>query len=160
MAEVGENGGQQAAEQPVFHVEKLYLKDFSYESPNSPAIFKESEEPKVEFNLDTSANKMGETGYEVTLHVTTKVTVKDKLLFLIEVSYAGLFVVRNVPEPQVPMLIGIECPNILFPYVRQLVSHAVTEGGFKPLVLDPINFAAVYHQAQARKQAEGQPTVN
>lgn len=149
---------QDAANQPVFHIEKLYLKDLSFESPNSPEIFQTNLEPKVEFTLNTSAAKKGETHFEVVLKMEVKVGLEGKSLFLVDVSYAGLFMTRNIPAEHLPLLLNIECPGILFPYVRQIISEAVTNGGFKPLVLDPINFAMVYQQQQqALKQqaAEG-----
>jgi preprotein translocase subunit SecB len=143
---------QLPADQPAFHVEKLYIKDLSYESPNSPDIFSDLGEPKVEFNLNTGATQKGEEHFEATLHVTVTVKNADKTLFLIEISYGGLFLVRNFAKDQVDALLGIECPAILFPYVRRVISDLVTEGGFKPLVLDPINFAALFHQARAEEK--------
>ncbi|MBF0195137.1 MAG: protein-export chaperone SecB [Magnetococcales bacterium] len=156
MEEKSEDQNSESAkseEQPAFHVEKLYIKDLSYESPNSPDIFQDLGEPKVEFNLDTGATQKGEEHYEATLHVTVTVKNAKQTLFIIEVSYAGLFLISNFAKEQVEALLGIECPTILFPYVRRVVSELVTEGGFKPLVLDPINFAAVFHQAQQEKKA-------
>jgi preprotein translocase subunit SecB len=141
------------AEQPAFHVEKLFIKDLSYESPNSPDIFQNLGEPKVEFNLDTGATQKGEEHYEATLHVTVTVKNAEQTLFLVEISYGGIFLIRNFAKEQVDALLGIECPTILFPYVRRVISDLVTEGGFKPLVLDPINFAAVFHQAQKENKA-------
>ena len=137
------------AEQPAFHVEKLYIKDLSYESPNSPDIFTDLGEPKVEFNLNTGANQKGPDHYEATLQVNVNVKNAEKTLFMIEVIYGGLFLLRNFQKEQIDALLGIECPSILFPYVRRVISGLVTEGGFKPLVLDPINFAALFHQARA-----------
>ncbi len=140
---------------PVFHVEKIYLKDLSYESPHTPEVFMDGKEPKVEFNLDTSARKKEGDHYEVTLNVTVKVANEDRPLFLVEVDYAGLFLLRNFSKEHIPMMLGIECPSVLFPYVRQVVSGVIAEGGFKPLMLEPINFAMLYHQAQAKRQASG-----
>lgn len=142
------------SDQPAFHVEKLYTKDISYESPNAPDIFANLGEPKVEFNLNTGAVQKGPEHYEATLHVTVNVKNQEKTLFLIEVTYGGLFMIRHFAKEQVDALLGIECPSILFPYIRRIVSDLVTEGGFKPLVLDPINFAALFHQARAEKQAK------
>lgn len=137
---------------PYFHVERLYLKDLSFESPSVPDSFNFPEEPKVEFNLDSGAKKIGDNHFEVELSVTVKVTAGEKNMFLVEAVHAGLFLMRNIPEQQVPMLLGIECPSILFPYLRQVISETIINGGFKPLVLDPINFAALYHQAQQEQQ--------
>jgi preprotein translocase subunit SecB len=155
MSEQAQDNQQAASsDQPAFHVEKLYIKDLSYESPNAPDIFSDLGEPKVEFNLNTGATQKGPEHFEATLQVTVTVKNKDKTLFLIEISYGGLFLVRNFPKEQIDALLGIECPSILFPYVRRVISDLVTEGGFKPLVLDPINFAALFHQARAEEQAK------
>ncbi|MBF0455046.1 MAG: protein-export chaperone SecB [Magnetococcales bacterium] len=139
------------SDQPAFHVEKLYIKDLSFESPNTPEIFADLGEPKVEFNLNTGATQKGEDHFEATLQVTVSVKNAEKTLFLVEVSYGGIFLIRNFEKDQLDALLGIECPSILFPYIRRVVSDLVTEGGFKPLVLDPINFAALFHQARAEE---------
>ncbi|MBF0191910.1 MAG: protein-export chaperone SecB [Magnetococcales bacterium] len=142
--------------QPAFHVEKLYLKDLSFESPNTPEMFREAGEPQMEFQLETNAVQKGPEHFEAILHVTVKVHLKDNVLFLVDVTYGGLFLLRNIPREHIAPTLGIECPNILFPYVRHLVADLVTEGGFKPVVLDPINFVALYQQQlqqQARQQA-------
>ncbi|MEG3641530.1 protein-export chaperone SecB [Magnetococcus sp. PR-3] len=155
---MSENEQAAAEEAPVFHVVKLYLKDLSFESPNAPESFAVESEPKAEFNLDTKATKKDDDHYEVTLDVNVKVaTPEGKSLFLAEVTYGGLFLVKNVPDEHIPMVLGIDCPNILFPYVRQIVSSVVLEGGYKPMVLDPINFAALFQHAQQQKatQQEG-----
>ncbi|MBF0612315.1 MAG: protein-export chaperone SecB [Magnetococcales bacterium] len=148
--------------QPFFHVEKIYLKDLSFESPYTPESFFINEEPKVDFNLETTNVRRGQDIYESSIQITVKVHTDEKVWFLVEVTYAGIFRMRNIPEDRMAMLLGIECPTILFPYVRQIVSQTITEGGFKPLLLDPINFAAVYQQNQMRRQQQGEanPLVN
>ncbi len=148
-----------AMNQPVFHVEKLYLKDLSFESPNAPEVFRENLEPKVEFNLDTGASQKGPDHYESTLHITAKVVAGERVLFLVDITYAGLFVLKNLPKEHMAPTLGVECPHILFPYVRRIVSDMVVEGGFKPLLLDPINFAALYHQQQMQQQAGQQQST-
>ncbi|MBF0357718.1 MAG: protein-export chaperone SecB [Magnetococcales bacterium] len=145
---------EQGSEQAAFHVEKLYIKDLSYESPNSPDIFQNLGEPKVELNLDTGATQKGPEHYEATLHVTVTVKNAEKTLFIIEISYGGIFMIRNFAKEQVDALLGIECPTIIFPYVRRVISDLVSEGGFKPLILDPINFPAIFHQARAEEKAQ------
>ncbi len=146
--------------QPVFHIEKLYIKDLSFESPNAPEIFRENGEPQMEFHLETQATQKGAEHFESTLHVVVKVYLKENILFLVDITYAGLFLMRNIPPEHIPPTLGIECPNILFPYVRRLISDLVTEGGFKPVVLDPINFIALYQQQMQQKaqQAEAEQT--
>ncbi|MBF0589879.1 MAG: protein-export chaperone SecB [Magnetococcales bacterium] len=147
-------GAEPDTNTPIFHVEKLYLKDLSFESPHAPEVFRDGKEPKVEFNLDTAARKKEDDHYEVALNVTVKVTNEDRPLFLVEVVYGGLFLLKNFSKDHIPMMLGIECPSVLFPYVRQVVSQTITDGGFKPLVLEPINFAMLYHQAQAKRKAQ------
>lgn len=142
-----------ATDQPVFHIEKLYLKDLSFESPNAPEVFQEKAEPTVDFNLETGATSKGPEHYESTLHVTVKVLMEGRVMFLVEVTYAGLFLLRNIPAEHIQPMLGIECPNILFPYVRQVISEMVTQGGFKPMVLDPINFATLFQQAREKRQS-------
>lgn len=141
------------ADPPVFHIEKLYLKDLSFESPNTPGVFVEAGEPQLELQLETRVAQKGPEHYESILHVTVKVHLESKILFLVDVTYAGLFLLRNIPQEHIAPTMGIECPNILFPYVRRIISDQVTEGGFKPVVLDPINFAALYQQ-QLQQQSQ------
>lgn len=150
---MAEQPANQPSEQPVFHVEKLYVKDISFESPHTPEIFASKTEPTVEFSLETAASQKGPDHFEVTLHVVANVKDGEKNLFLVDITYAGLFQLRNIPKEHMGPTLGIECPHILFPYVRRLVSDLVTEGGYKPMVLDPINFAALYQQTRAREAA-------
>ncbi|MBF0116872.1 MAG: protein-export chaperone SecB [Magnetococcales bacterium] len=144
---------QQPENTPVFHVEKLYLKDLSFENPNAPEIFREENEPQIDFNLETGATQKGAEHFEATLHVTVKMVRQERTLFLVDLTFAGLFLLRNMPRELIAPMLGIECPSILFPYVRHLVSEMVTQGGFRPIVLDPINFSALYHQSRSREQA-------
>ncbi|MBF0186026.1 MAG: protein-export chaperone SecB [Magnetococcales bacterium] len=144
---------QQAETTPVFHVEKLYLKDLSFENPNAPEIFRENTEPQVDFNLETGATQKGPEHFEATLHVTVKMVNGERTLFLVELTFAGLFLLRNMPRELIAPMLGIECPSILFPYARHLVSEMITQGGFRPIVLDPINFSALYHQSRSREAA-------
>ena len=138
---------------PVFHVEKLYLKDLSFESPNTPEMFRENLEPKVDFNLEMGTTQKSAEHYETSLHVTVKVMAGERTMFLVDLTYAGLFLLRNVPQELLAPMLGIECPTVLFPYVRQLVSEMIMQGGFRPMVLDPINFSALFHQSQQKNQA-------
>jgi preprotein translocase subunit SecB len=152
--------GQPPSDQPVFHIEKLYLKDLSFESPNAPDMFLNRGQPRIDFNLDSNIERKGNEHYEVALHVTIQVVLEQKTMFLVEITYAGLFLLRHIPPEHVPVLLHVECPNVLFPYLRQIVSQVVSDGGFKPMVLEPINFAAVYQQSLQRQQAQGSgPTL-
>lgn len=153
---------QEAA--PSFAIEKLYVKDISLEVPNAPEIFLESEGPEIGIQLQTAVAALGDDAYEVTL--TTTVTAKlgeEKTVFLVEVGQAGIFRVRNVPEDNLAPLLSIACPNILFPYAREVVSDIVSRAGFAPVVLQPVNFEALYaarlEQAAAEAAAAEQATV-
>ena len=115
--------------QPVFGIEKLYVKDLSIEVPNAPEIFLEREQPQVEIQLNTGGRAVGEGVYEVVLTVTVTAKISDKTVFLVEVGQAGIFRIQNVPEEQLEPLIAVACPNILFPYAREAVSDAVSRAG-------------------------------
>lgn len=133
-------------EQPVFGIEKLYVKDLSVEVPNAPEIFLEREAPQVEIQLNTSGKGLGDGAYEVVLTVTVTAKLPEKTVFLVEVGQGGIFRVMNVPNEQIEPLLAVACPNILFPYAREAVSDAVSRAGFQPIVLQPVNFEAMYMQ--------------
>ena len=139
-------------EAPTFAIEKLYIKDFSLEVPNAPAIFLERDTPEVGLQLQTGALKVGDDIFEVTLTATVTAKLDEKVVFLVEVAQAGLFVIRNVPEENLEPLLAIACPNILFPYAREVVSTSVTRAGFAPVILQPVNFEAMY-AARAQEQS-------
>ncbi|MBU3696506.1 protein-export chaperone SecB [Dechloromonas sp.] len=132
--------------QPVFGIEKLYVKDLSVEVPNAPEIFLEREQPQIEIQLNTGGRGVGEGVFEVVLTVTVTAKLAEKTVFLVEVGQAGIFRIMNVPEEQIEPLIAVACPNILFPYAREAVSDAVTRAGFQPIVLQPVNFEGMYMQ--------------
>lgn len=142
--------------QPVFGIEKLYVKDLSLEVPNAPEIFLEREAPQINIQLNTSGRGVGENVYEVVLTITVTAKAGEKTVFLVEVGQAGIFRIQNVPEDQMEPLIAVACPNILFPYAREAVSDAVTRAGFQPIVLQPVNFEGMYMQ-RLQEQA-GAPT--
>ncbi|UCV02975.1 protein-export chaperone SecB [Dechloromonas denitrificans] len=147
-------------EQPVFGIEKLYVKDLSVEVPNAPEIFLEREAPQVEIQLNTGGRGVGEGVFEVVLTVTVTAKMGEKTVFLVEVGQAGIFRIQNVPEDQIEPLIAVACPNILFPYARETVSDAVTRAGFQPIVLQPVNFEAMYMQRlQAQAPAPADTTI-
>ncbi len=138
--------------QPVFSIEKLYVKDLSLEVPGAPQIFLEREAPQVNVQLRTEAQNIDEGVYEVVLTVTVSALIgEDRTLFLVEVAQGGIFQIRNVPEADLEPVMMIGCPNILFPYAREAVSDAVTRAGFQPVLLSPVNFETLY-QSQ-RQQA-------
>ncbi|MFN5445943.1 MAG: protein-export chaperone SecB [bacterium] len=141
---------QVADQQPIFNIQRVYLKDMSLEQPNSPAIFLEQEGPSIEVAIDINSESLAEAIFESTITITVTAKNKDKTAFLVEGKQAGIFEVRNVPEDQLEPLLGIACPNILYPYLRANIADMVTRAGFPPIHLNEINFEAFYQQ---RKQA-------
>lgn len=140
-------------ENPVFNIEKLFVKDLSVEVPNAPQIFLERDAPDVSIQLQTSAQGIDEGIFEVVLTVTVSAKIQDKTVFLVEVGQGGIFRVANVPQENLEPLLSIACPNILFPYCREVVSDAVTRAGFAPVVLQPVNFEALYMSRLEQEQA-------
>ena len=145
---------------PVFQIQRIYLKDLSLEQPNSPQILLEQAQPQVEINLGLGAEPIGEGVYEVTVTATVTTKVNDKTLFLVEAKQGGIFEIRNIPEEQLRQILGIACPGIVYPYLRAIVSDVCTRAGFPPVVLSEVNFQAMYEaqQAQALAQANGAAT--
>ena len=144
-----------AQNQPVFSIEKLYVKDISLEIPNAPQVFLEREAPQVDIQLHHQSNRVDDGVFQTVLTVTVTAKAKEKTLFLVEVGQAGIFTIRNIPDPDMEPVLGIACPNILFPYVREVISDVVTRAGFPPVLLSPVNFEALF-QAQRQAQAEQQ----
>ena len=139
--------------QPVFVVEKLFVKDLSVEVPNAPKIYLEREAPQVEIQMNNTANPIDDGYYEVLLTVTVTAKFGDKPAFLVEVTQGSVFQIRNVPPGEIDVVLGITCPNILYPYAREVVSDAVVRAGFPPVILSPINFEAIYQARQQERQA-------
>ena len=144
----------EATQQPIFSIEKLYVKDLSLEIPGAPGIFLEHETPQVDVQLHTQGRPLDEGVYEVVLTVTVTAKVKDKTMFLVEAGQAGIFQIRNVPQQELEPILGVLCPNILFPYARETISNVVTRAGFPPVILNPMNFEALYQQ-QRQQAPEG-----
>ena len=148
--------------QPVFSIEKLYVKDLSVEVPGAPQIFLERETPQVNVQLRTEGQVVEEGVYEVTLTVTVNARIgEERNLFLVEVAQAGIFQIRNLPEGELEPVMMIGCPNILVPYAREAVSDAVTRAGFQPVLLSPVNFESLYQaqRQQAIEQANGEVPI-
>ncbi len=139
--------------QPLFHIEKLYVKDLSVEVPNAPAIFMERETPQMDVNLSTASESIGEHLYQASITVTVTAKTGDKTMFLVECAQVGVFRIQNVPDDQLPMVLGIGCPNIVFPYLRETISDVVIRAGFPPVLLNPVNFEAIYQQQLAQQAA-------
>jgi len=140
------------SQQPVFSIEKIYVKDLSLEVPNAPQCFLEREQPQIDVGLRTAGAAVGEGMFDVVLTVTVTAKVGDKTLFLVEAAEGGVFQIRNVPEADLGPIIAIACPNILFPYVRETISDCVSRAGFPPVILAPVNFEALYQQQMAAAQ--------
>jgi len=150
----GSNGGGQAAAERQFLLQQLYVKDLSFEAPNAPTIFaSETGEPDVQLNLKNSHSRLDDNRFEVVLHINVHAKLNERSVFMVEIDQAGVFYVNGYADDEVRRLLGIFCPNTLFPYAREAVSSIVSKGGFPPLVLQPINFDALYAQAE-QKEAE------
>ncbi len=148
----------QQEQQPIFNIQRIYLKDMSLEQPNSPAIFLEQESPGIEVQIDVGSEQLAEGIVEATVTVTVTAKIKDKVAFLVEAKEAGIFEARNIPADQMEPLLGIACPNIIYPYLRANIADTITRAGFPPIHLTEINFEVFYHQRkQALAQAATQP---
>lgn len=146
-------------QQPTFQIEKIYVKDLSLELPNAPQVFMQSEQPQLEVQVHSDANQFADGLYQVVVTVTVTARAGEKTLFLAEAAQAGIFTLRNVPAADVDPLLGIACPNILYPYVRETISDLVTRGGFPPVLLAPVSFEAIYAQRQQAAAGAAQPQV-
>jgi preprotein translocase subunit SecB len=138
----------------TFQIEKVYLKDMSLEIPNAPQVFMQQVQPQLEVRLDTGATPFTEGYYEATVSATVTAKVGDKTLFLAEAVQAGIFQMRNVPDADLNPLLGIACPTILFPYLREAISDLVIRGGFPPVLLAPVSFETLYLQRMQQQQQQ------
>ncbi|TRW92161.1 protein-export chaperone SecB [Candidatus Methylobacter oryzae] len=144
-----------------FSIQKIYAKDMSFETPNSPKVFIEKWEPSVEFNLGTNVQPLENAMYEITLMVTITVKNGNTTAYLAEVNQAGIFLLEGFSDAEMGPMIGSFCPNILFPYAREAISDLVIKGGFPQMLLAPVNFDALYAQhLQQAQQAPGTDTIN
>jgi len=155
MADNQSEATQQGSQQQ-FAIQKLYLKDVSFESPTSPAMFTKDWQPEVNLDMNTNTQTLSEGVYNVVLSLTATVKNAEQTAFLVEVQQAGIFTVNGFAENEMGHMLGSFCPNILFPYAREAISDLVTKGGFPPLLLAPVNFDALYaqHLAQQQQQAD------
>ncbi len=136
---------------PVFQIQRVYLKDMSLEQPNSPAILLEQEQPTVDIQLGVEATPVADGLYEVAVTATVQTKIKDKTVFLVEAKQAGIFEIRHIPEDQMGPIMGIACPQIVYPYLRGNVADIVNRAGFPPVHLAEINFQAMYEQQQQQQ---------
>jgi preprotein translocase subunit SecB len=144
---------------PAFAIEKIYVKDLSLENPGAPQSFRLTEPPQVEIGLRTRGEKIDEDTYECVLTITMTAKSADKTLFLIEASQAGIFTIKNVAAEHLQPIMAVNCPNVLFPYVRETIADAVTKAGFPPVHLAPINFDGLYQQQLAQSSAQAPATA-
>lgn len=149
----------EASADPVFQIQRVYLKEASLEQPNSPAILLEQEQPGVDIQLGVEAQQAADGIYEVSVTATVTTKIKDRTVFLVEVKQAGIFEIRNIPQEQMNAIMGIACPQIVYPYLRSNVSDIVTRAGFPPVYLAEINFQAMYEQQQQSQQGSTSPII-
>ncbi len=152
------NGGQGApdsADAPRFLVLAQYLKDLSFENPRAPAAFQNVQSPKMDVNVDVSARGIGADQYEVELSVSAKAKHENEAVFIVEATYAGAFEIKNMPREQLEGVMLVECPRLLFPFMRQIISDATKNGNFPPLMLEPIDFMSIFLANKQREQQTG-----
>ena len=157
MSDETTNGAVAPAEAagPAFTVEKIYVKDVSFEVPGAPAIFAENVQPELQLNLNQRVQRLNENAFEVVLGVTLTCKAGEKVAYVAEVQQAGVFGLVGLEPQAIDALLGTQCPNILFPYVRQLLSDLIQAGGFPPFFLQPINFEALYAESLRQRAAQG-----
>ncbi len=143
--------------QPQVSILTQYVKDFSFENPNAPQSLQMAEQPRIEINVNVNAKRAGDDLYEVELKIEARATAGDQTSFVIDLLYGGLFGLRNLPEEALEPFLIVEAPRILFPFARRIVADATRDGGFPPLLLEPIDFGSLY---LAQQQAQGAATIN
>jgi preprotein translocase subunit SecB len=161
------NGGEkakqagEAANQPEFAIQRIYTKDLSFESPNTPNVFRQTDwKPEIKVELNSNATKLETGTYEVVLGMTVTTQIQSKVAYLIEVKTAGIFTISNFDDEQLAHITGAVCPGIIFPFTRELICDAVVRGGFPQLLLAPINFDAVFMESQKQKKAQEEGKAN
>ncbi len=141
-------------ELPVFRMQKMYVKDLSFESPNAPQVFLgQAQEPKVDFNMQLANSKLDNDHYEMSIKITAKIKnqkEEDKIMFIIELEHAAVFLMKNIPEEHIQRVLAVDCPLMLFPFTRQIISQVSVDGGFMPFLMEPINFVALYENSQQK----------
>ncbi len=162
MADEATNGAADLAPAPTaaqFNVQKIYLKNVSFEAPNAPSIFQEEAAPQLQLNLNQKVARFDDGVFEVVLTITLTCTVNEKTAYLAEVEQAGVFGLTGFDEQGLDLMLGSYCPNVLFPYARQTVGDLIQHGGFPPFLLQPINFEAIYADQQRRRAEEAQSAL-
>ncbi|WP_053981580.1 protein-export chaperone SecB [Marinagarivorans algicola] len=154
MADENNAQAQAPAQGPQFMLQRIYLKDMSFEAPQGVEAFKQQWNPKIGQDINTTSTKVDDNHFEVVLKLTINVTMEDKTVFLVEVQQAGLFLVKDIEGQQLAQLLNTMCPQILFPYAREAVDNCALKGSFPALALPPINFDALFARAVAQQQAQ------
>jgi preprotein translocase subunit SecB len=156
MTETNEEGSTQV--RPEFRMQKMYIKDLSFENPYAPEVFitPQKTEPKVELNLNMNNKKVDDDHYEVSLQITAKVISQDeeKAMFVLEIEHAAVFLLRNIPTEHLEMVLKVDCPTLLFPFTRQIVSQVSIDGGFTAFLMEPINFMGLFQNAKKQREAK------
>ena len=163
MSETTPNGAEpgRAGAPPSLRVLAQYLKDHSFENPRAPASFREGDAaPGIEVNVDVNARGFGDNQYEVELSVAARARRGEDVVFMVETTYAGVFEIANVPEPQIEPILLIECPRLLFPFARQIVAETTASGNFPPVMLDPIDFLGIYQRNLAARNGAAPAALN
>jgi preprotein translocase subunit SecB len=154
------NGNGSTAATGQFSLQRIYVKDLSFEVPNAPDVFIDDDadqvEPQLQLNLKNSHSSLSEDNVEVVLHASIHATQKDRTLFMVEIDQAGIFLIKGYGDDERKTLIGTYCPSTLFPYLRETISSLIGKGGFPAMLLQPINFDALFAQAQQEQQAQAQ----
>ncbi len=163
MAEENQTAGagENQAPNAQFHIQRIYVKDISFESPNAVAMFNKEWKPEVKLDIDTKTDKVNDTLFEVVLSVTVTATIGEETAFLCEVQQAGLFTIIDMPDQNKAHTLGSFCPNVLFPYAREAISNLVNRGTFPPLNLAPVNFDAIFaaYMQKRAQQAQGEESA-
>lgn len=153
MSDQAANG---AAQEAQFTLEKIYVKDLSFEVPNAPAVFNETGQPDLQMNINQRVQRLNEGAFEVVLGITLTCKIQDRTAYLAEVQQAGVFGLAGFEEGALDVMLGTHCPNILYPYARQTIGDLITAGGFPPFLLQPINFEALYAEGLRQRNAAQQ----
>ncbi|MFN3828535.1 MAG: protein-export chaperone SecB [Tepidimonas ignava] len=151
---------EQQAPTPVFQIQRVYLKEASLEQPNSPAIFLEQQQPSVDIQLGVEAQSLAEGVFEIAVAATVHTKIGERTVFLVECKQAGIFEIRHIPQELTQQIIGIQCPQIVYPYLRANVADLIQRAGFPPVHLAEINFQAMYEQQLAQQQQQQQAAAN
>lgn len=159
MTEETTAAAEAPASEPQFAIQRIYLKDLSFETPQGPSVFTKQWQPKVNQDLSTKSSKIEEGVFEVSLRLTITVSSEDETIYLVEVDQAGLFTIQGFADQQLTQVLNTTCPNLLFPYAREAIDNILTKGSFPPLMIPPINFDALFASAVQQAAAKAEETA-